>query len=85
MECTFKLVLDIRRKILKLTFGRKFWSCIVGLILLFTAYVLGGMMNKEAITGVVIVSLFGSIVLLVGFYIGGNVLKALIQIKGGGK
>lgn len=69
---------------MKLTFGRKFWSCMMGLVLLFTAFVLGGMMNKESITGMVIISLFGSIVLLVGFYIGGNVLKALIQIKGGG-
>ena len=70
---------------MKMSFGRKFWGCIVGLILL-TAIMLVLIFTKStALTEAVVLLYMFLIVVLVITYIGGNVfirwIDALKEIK----
>ena len=68
-----------------MSFGRKFWGCIVGLILLTVIMLILIFTKNTALTETVVLLYMGLVVLLVITYIGGNVfirwIDALKEIK----
>ena len=70
---------------MRVTFGRKFWSCIVGLFLITAIVLLLLQKNHPALTENVILLYMGLVFLILITYIGGNVLTkwiaALKEIK----
>jgi hypothetical protein len=65
---------------MKMTFGRKFWGCIVGLILLTAIVLILLETDHQALTEDVILLYMGLIVILTITYIGGNVLTKWIGV-----
>ena len=60
---------------MKMTFGRKFWGCIAGLVLLTYVLVFLTLKNPDPITEKVVLAYMILVVVLVITYIGGNVLN----------
>ena len=66
---------------LQMTFGRKFWACLLALILVTGIFVLTLLLAREAIGPIVVVT-FGSFIITVCFaYIGGNVWNKWVRSK----
>lgn len=64
---------------MKLTFGRKFWSAIIGIIILSCAYFIT--LIKQGVESTVTIMFMTYIVMIVFMYIGGNIWKSFIKSK----
>lgn len=66
---------------MKMTFGRKFWSGLVGILILLYMFTLSVFKATAAMSGTVII-VYGTLVVTIVFmYIGGNVWNAWIKSK----
>jgi len=64
-----------------MTFGRKFWAGIFGVLVLLYLFTITLMVNKDAVTGVALIT-FGALVVSIVFaYIGGNVWNKWVKSK----
>ncbi len=65
----------------KMTFGRKFWAGIFGVLVLLYLYTVTLFQNKDAVTGTGLIT-FGVLVVSIVFaYIGGNVWNKWVKSK----
>ena len=65
----------------KMTFGRKFFSGLVGIVVLLYLYTITLFNNPVAITGQVLVTFAVLVVTIVFAYIGGNIWNNWIKSK----
>ena len=66
---------------LKMSYGRKFWACIIALILLAAMFFTTLIVNQEAIDSKALI-VYGILVVSVAFaYIGGNVWNKWVKSK----
>ena len=65
----------------KLTFGRKFFSCILGLAVLMAVYLITLRLQPAAITQTVTITYGAFCMTLVMMYVGGNVWTSWIKSK----
>ena len=65
----------------KMTYGRKFWACLIVLVILTAMFFATLFVNKEALTPTVTLT-WALLVVSVGFaYIGGNVWNKWVKSK----
>ena len=65
----------------KMTFGRKFWAGIFGILIMLTVYVLALVFVPMSVTSAVIMLLLTLVVTVVFMYIGGNVWNKWVKSK----
>ena len=65
----------------KMTYGRKFWGMIIGILVLAGALVFAGLVVPTAIDASVVITFFFLVGFLVVAYIGGNVFNNFTKSK----
>lgn len=65
----------------KMSFGRKFWAGIFGIIVMLTIYVLALFFIPLSVTAAVLMLLLTLVVTVVFMYIGGNVWNKWVKSK----
>ena len=65
----------------EMTFGRKFWAGIFGILVLLCIYILALVLANSAVTASVIVTMMILVTSVVFAYIGGNVWNKWVKSK----
>lgn len=65
----------------KMTFGRKFWAGIFGIIVMLVVYVLALLFVPLSVSATVIITMLVLVVTVVFMYIGGNVWNKWVKSK----